>query len=162
MMIDVVGSTALRRARGDADTDDILALLAGIVHDKVMAFGGRVRKSLGEGFLISFPSTAAAVRAAADIQMALLKRNTADPQRAVEIRIGIHTGQVTEQDGDLYGQAVHTAARVTGQAAGGQILTSEEVREDAEPLVDWPFLDSGLFLAARVSGTLAAVRGVVE
>ena len=145
MMIDVVGSTALRRARGDADTDDILALLAGIVHDKVMAFGGRVRKSLGEGFLISFPSTAAAVRAAADIQMALLKRNTADPQRAVEIRIGIHTGQVTEQDGDLYGQAVHTAARVTGQAAGGQILTSEEVREDAEPLVDWPFLDSGLF-----------------
>ena len=33
----------------------------------------------------------------------------------------------------------------TGQAAGGQILTSEEVREDAEPLVDWPFLDSGLF-----------------
>ncbi len=79
------------------------------------------------------------------IQMALLKRNTADPQRAVEIRIGIHTGQVTEQDGDLYGQAVHAAARVTGQAAGGQILTSEEVREDAEPLVDWPFLDSGLF-----------------
>jgi class 3 adenylate cyclase len=145
MMIDVVGSTALRRARGDADTDDFLALLAGIVHDKVMAFGGRVRKSLGEGFLISFPSTAAAVRAAADIQMALLKRNTADPQRAAEIGIGIHTGQVTEQDGDLYGQAVRTAARVTGQAAGGQILTSEEVREDAEPLVDWPFLDSGLF-----------------
>ena len=145
MMIDVVSSTALRRARGDADTDDILALLAGIVHDKVMAFGGHVRKSLGEGFLISFPSTAAAVRAAADIQMALLKRNTADPERAVEIRIGIHAGQVTEQDGDLYGQAVHAAARVTGQAAGGQILTSEEVRENAEPLVDWPFLDSGLF-----------------
>jgi len=145
MMIDVVGSTALRRARGDADTDDILALLAGIVHDKVTAFGGRVRKSLGEGFLISFPSTAAAVRAAADIQMALLKRNTADPQRAVEVRIGIHTGQVREQDDDLYGQAVRTAARVAGQAAGGQILTSEEVREDAEPLVDWPFLDSGLF-----------------
>jgi tetratricopeptide (TPR) repeat protein len=145
MMIDVVGSTTLRRARGDADTDDILALLAGIVHDKVMAFGGRVRKSLGEGFLISFPSAAAAVRAAAAIQIALLKRNTADTQRAVEIRIGIHTGQVTEQDGDLYGQAVRAAVRVAGQAAGGQILTSEEVREDAEPLVDWPFLDSGLF-----------------
>ena len=45
MIIDVVGSTALRRARGDADTDDILALLAGLVHDKVTAFGGRVRTS---------------------------------------------------------------------------------------------------------------------
>ena len=143
MMIDVVRSTALQRTHRDADTCDILAVLAGIVHDKVMAFGGRVRKSLGEGFLISFPSTAAAVRAAAAIQMAL-KRNTAE-QRAAEIRIGIHTGQVTEQDGDLYGPAVHAAASVTGQAAGGQILTSEEVREDAEPMLDWPFLDSGLF-----------------
>ena len=97
MMTDIVGSTALRRARGDRDADDILGLQAAIVHDEVTAFGGRVRKSLGDGFLISFPSTVAAVRAAAAIQRALQEHNTADPQRAVEIRIGIHTGEVTEQ-----------------------------------------------------------------
>ena len=145
MMTDVVGSIALRRARGDADADDILKLQAGIVHDKVMAFGGRVRKSLGDGFLISFPSAVAAVRAAAAIQGALRKHNAADPQRPVEIRIGIHTGQVTEHDGDLYGQAVHAAARVMAEAVGGQILTSDEVRKHSEPQVDWSFLDSGLF-----------------
>ncbi len=104
-----------------------------------------MRKSLGDGFLISFPSAVAAVRAAAAIQRALHEHNTADPQRAVEIRIGIHTGQVTERDGDLHGQAVHAAARVMAEAVGGQILTSDEVRKHAEPQVDWSFLDSGLF-----------------
>ncbi len=110
-----------------------------------MAFGGRVRKSLGDGFLISFPSAVAAVRSAAAIQDALREHSTADPQRAVEIRIGIHTGQVTEHDGDLFGQAVHAAARVMDEAVGGQILTSDEVRKHAEPQVDQPFLDLGLF-----------------
>ena len=145
MMTDVAGSTALRRTRGDRDVDDILALQAAIVREEVLAFGGRVRKSLGDGFLISFPSAVAAVRAATAIQQALDKHNTADPQRAVEIRIGIHTGPVTERDGDLYGQAVHAAARVMAEAVGGQILTSDEVRKHAELQVDWSFLDSGLF-----------------
>jgi class 3 adenylate cyclase len=64
MMTDVVGSTALRRARGDRTADDILGLQATIVHDHVTASGGWVSKSLGDGFLISFPSTVAAVRSA--------------------------------------------------------------------------------------------------
>jgi predicted ATPase/class 3 adenylate cyclase len=145
MMTDIVGSAALQRARGDRDADDILRLHAGIVSDQVVAFGGRVRKSLGDGLLISFPSAVAAVRAAAAIQAALQKHNIADPQRAVEIRIGLHTGEVAEQDGDLYGQAVHAAARVVAVAVGGQILASDEVRKHTELQVDWSFLDSGLF-----------------
>ena len=145
MMTDVVGSTALRRTRGDRDADDILGLQAAIVRDEVAAFGGWVRKSLGDGFLISFPSTVPAVRAAAGIQRALRENNTASPQRAVTVRIGIHVGQVTEQDGDLLGQAVHAAARVMAEAVGGQILISDEVRKRAEPDLDWSFLDSGLF-----------------
>jgi class 3 adenylate cyclase len=145
MMTDVVGSTALRRALGDQDADDLLGLQAAIVHDEVTAFGGKVRKSLGDGFLISFPSTAAAVRAAVHMQQALHEHNTADPQRSIEIRIGIHTGRVTEREGDLLGQAVHAAARVMAGAVGGQILTTDDVRKDAQPQVEWSFLDSGLF-----------------
>jgi class 3 adenylate cyclase/tetratricopeptide (TPR) repeat protein len=145
MMTDVVGSTALRRTWGDRDLDDMLALQAAIVRDEVAAFGGRVRKSLGEGFLISFPSTVPAVQAAAAIQRAILENNTASPKRTVEVRIGIHVGQVTERDGDLLGQAVHAAARVMAEAVGGQILISDEVRKHAEPDLDWSFLDSGLF-----------------
>jgi class 3 adenylate cyclase/tetratricopeptide (TPR) repeat protein len=145
MMTDLVGSTALRRTHGDRDVDDMLGLQAGIVRDKVAEFGGRMRKSLGDGFLISFPSTVPAVRAAAEIQRALEERSSADPQHAVEVRIGIHTGQVTEHHGDLLGQAVHVAARVMAEAMGGQILTTDEVRKLAEPRLDWSFLDSGLY-----------------
>jgi class 3 adenylate cyclase/tetratricopeptide (TPR) repeat protein len=145
MMTDVVGSTALRRVRGDVGADDILALQAAIVHDQVTAFGGRVRKSLGDGFLISFPSTVAAVRAGAAIQRSLSEHNAADPQRVVEVRIGINTGRVREHDSDLSGQAVHAAARVMDEAIGGQILTSDEVRKHAEPQLDWAFVDLGLF-----------------
>ena len=145
MMTDVVGSTELRRARGDREADEILGLQAGIVQNQVTAFGGRVRRSMGDGFLISFPSTVAAVRAAAAIQAALLEHNIADPQRAVEIRIGIHIGQVAERDGDLLGQAVHVTTRVMAEAVGGEILITDEVRKDAEPQLDYTFLDSGLF-----------------
>src|SRR4029450_3619943 len=145
MMTDVVGSTDLRRARGDHDADDILALQAAIVQHQVAAFGCRGRKSLGDGFLISFPSDVAAVRAAAAIQRALEEHNTADPQRAVEVRIGIHSGQVSERDGDLLGQAVHATARVMAEAVGGEILITDEIRKDAEPQLDYTFLDSGLF-----------------
>jgi class 3 adenylate cyclase/tetratricopeptide (TPR) repeat protein len=145
MMTDVVGSTELRRARGDREADEILGLQAGIVQNQVTAFGGRVRRSMGDGFLISFPSAVAAVRAAAAIQGALEEHNTADPQRAVEVRIGIHIGQVAERDGDLLGQAVHATAHVMAEAVGGEILITDEVRKDAEPQLDYTFLDSGLF-----------------
>jgi class 3 adenylate cyclase/tetratricopeptide (TPR) repeat protein len=145
MMTDVVGSTELRQVRGDRDADDILALQAAIVQRQVAAFGGRVRKSLGDGFLISFTSNVAAVHAAAAIQRGLEEHNSADPQRAVEVRIGIHSGQVTERDGDLLGQSVHAAARVMAEAVGGEILITDEIRKDAEPQLDYSFLDSGLF-----------------
>jgi adenylate cyclase len=145
MMTDIVGSTELRRAHGDRDADDILGLQAAIVQHQVAAFGGRVRKSLGDGFLVSFASNVAAVRAAAAIQRALEEHNTADPQRAVEVRIGIHSGQVSERDGDLLGQAVHATARVMAEAVGGEILITDEIRKDAEPQLDYSFLDSGLF-----------------
>ena len=145
MMTEIVGATTLRRTRGDRDADDMLGLQAAIVRDEVAAFGGRVRKSLGDGFLISFPSTVPAVRAAAAIQRAMQEHNTGNPEHAVEVRIGIHVGNVTEGDGDLLGQAVHAAARVMAEAVGGQILTSDEVRKHAAPDLDWSFLDSGLF-----------------
>jgi class 3 adenylate cyclase/tetratricopeptide (TPR) repeat protein len=145
MMTDVVGSTVLRRARGDQDADEILGLQAAIVREQVTTFGGRLRKSLGDGFLISFTSARAAVRAAAAIQRALHEHNAAEPQHALEVRIGIHTGQVIERDGDLFGQAVHAAAQVMAEAVGGQILTSDELRKHAEPQVDQSFLDLGLF-----------------
>jgi class 3 adenylate cyclase/tetratricopeptide (TPR) repeat protein len=145
MMTDVVGSTALRRTRGDRAADNMLGVQAAIVREQVRAFGGRVCRSMGDGFLITFSSAVAAVRAAAAIQDALEEHNAGDPQRAVDVRIGIHIGQVVERDGDLQGQAVYATARVMAEAVGGEILITDEVRKDAEPQLDYTFFDSGLF-----------------
>ena len=61
------------------------------------------------------------------------------------VRVGIHFGQVAELDADLLGQAVHAAARIMAEAGGGQILITDDVRKEADPQLDWSFLDSGLF-----------------
>ena len=162
MMTEIVGATTLRRTRGDRDADDMLGLQAAIVRDEVAAFGGRVRKSLGEGFLISFPSTVPAVRAAAAIQRAMQEHNTANPEHVVEVRIGIHVGKVTERDGDLLGQAVHAAARVMAEAvrrADPDFRRGAQARRAGSGLV---FLRFRTVLAAWLSRALAALRGVLE
>jgi class 3 adenylate cyclase/tetratricopeptide (TPR) repeat protein len=145
MMTDVEGSTALRRIRGDRLADEILGLHGAIVRVQVGRCGGQERQFLGDGFLLSFPSPVAAIRCAVGIQTALAEHNASDAQREARVRIGIHVGEVSERDGQLYGQAVHVAARITAEAAGGQILVSDVVRQQAEPEGTWRFVDSGLF-----------------
>ena len=145
VMTDVEGSTALRRTRGDRFVNEILGLHAAIVRDQIGTCGGQERQFLGDGFLLSFPSSAAAVRCAIGVQRAHDEHNASNPQRQVRVRIGIHLGEVSEREGLLYGQAVHVAARITAEAAGGQILVSDAVRQQVEPGADWRFVDSGLF-----------------
>jgi class 3 adenylate cyclase len=145
VMTDVEGSTALRRTRGDQFVNEILGLHGAIVRDQIGTCGGKERQFLGDGFLLSFPSSSAAVRCAIGVQRAHDAHNPADPQRQVRVRIGIHVGEVSEREGLLYGQAVHVAARITAEAAGGQILVSDAVRQQVEPGAEWRFVDSGLF-----------------
>ncbi len=145
MMTDVEGSTVLRMERGDEAADEILGLHAQILREQLHKHGGQERQFLGDGFLLSFGSPADAVDCAVDIQRALDEHNTADPERRVRVRIGVHVGEVTEHDGELYGRTLHGAARVMAEAAGGQILVSADVRDALEPAGTWRFVDSGLF-----------------
>src|SRR5215218_4007525 len=145
MMTDMEGSTALRRTVGDELADEILGLHGVAVRDQIGKCGGQERQFLGDGFLLSFPSPVAAIRCAVGIEGAHEEYNASNPQRQVRIRIGIHIGEVSERDGQLYGQAVHVAARITAEAAGGQILVPDAVRKQVEPSAEWPFVDSGLF-----------------
>ena len=60
------------------------------------------------------------------------EHSRASPGAEIRVRIGIHEGTVTQRDGTLYGQAVHAAARIMAEAAGGQILASTAVRDQAD------------------------------
>jgi class 3 adenylate cyclase/tetratricopeptide (TPR) repeat protein len=145
MITDVEGSAALRRARGDRTADEALRVHEAIVRQQVREYGGQERKFLGNGFLLSFASPVAAVRCAVGIEATLAEHNDDDPERALRVRIGIHTGEVSERRGELYGQAVHAAARIAAEAAGGRILVSDDVRRHAGADLGWELVDSGLY-----------------
>jgi class 3 adenylate cyclase/tetratricopeptide (TPR) repeat protein len=145
MMTDVEGSTALRTERGDVVADEILGTHAQILRDQLRRHGGQERQFLGDGFLLSFRSPLDAVHCAIDIQRALEEHNAADPERRIRVRIGIHVGEVNERAGELYGQALHAAARVMAEAAGGQVLVSAAVHDAVQSGGTWRFVDSGLF-----------------
>ena len=106
MFTDVVGSTALRTRVGDAPAQSILDAHDAAVRRTVELHGGRVVKSLGDGYLAVFESARHAVAAAVAIQR--------DRDQPIAVRIGLHTGEVLQQGGDVLGEAVHAAAAHRG------------------------------------------------
>jgi class 3 adenylate cyclase/tetratricopeptide (TPR) repeat protein len=145
MFTDVEGSTALREERGDWIADDMLAIHELVAREHIDASGGHGTQFLGDGFLTIFDSPEKAVACAVAIQHAMDRHNEAHPDRKVRVRIGLHHGEVTERDGNLYGLAVHAAARVVAQAAGRQILLSETVRDLIADEFTGEIADLGLF-----------------
>src|SRR5437879_8153581 len=107
-----------------------------IVGEKINEHAGRRIKGLGDGVMVSFGSTRHAVECALDIQRAITDYSKANPHRKLRIRIGINTGEVVEEAGDIFGAAVNMAARVAGKAKGGQVLVSEVVRQLVGPVVE--------------------------
>lgn len=89
---------------------------------------GRVIKTVGDAFMVEFPSALAAVACALEVQAALSRRNTAvRPEDTIEVRIGIHVGDVVVEGGDLFGEAVNLAARLEPKAPPGEVCVSESV-----------------------------------
>ena len=146
MMTDIVGSTALRRARGDRDADDILGLQAS---DRAAIRSRRSVAACASPWVMgsSSPFRPLWQRSAPPPPSSVRCTSTTPPTRSALSRSASAStsAQVTERDGDLLGQAVHAAARVMAEAVGGQILMTDDVRKHAEPQLDWSFLDSGLF-----------------
>jgi predicted ATPase len=110
-----------------------------IIDDKVADHAGRRIKALGDGFMISFGSARHGVECALAIQEAFADYAKQNPERKIRIRIGLNTGEVVEEAGDIFGAAVNVAARVAAKARGGQILVSEIVRQLVGPVSEMKF-----------------------
>jgi pilus assembly protein CpaF len=139
MFTDVEGSTHLMSTRGFTESHEVMKALEAIVDSKVADHAGRRIKGTGDGFMISFGSARHGVDCAIEIQKAVEEFNKEDPSRKVKIRIGLNTGEVIEEAGDIFGAAVNVAARVAGKARGGEILISEVVRQLVGPVAEIRF-----------------------
>lgn len=120
LFTDIVDSTHISEEMGDVAWSDVIRSHLGKSRRIVEEHGGSVVKTLGDGGMYAFPSGSLALKAAIKIQQA-----TADPTgENLQVRIGAHTGDVVQSDGDYLGMTVNKAARVAAAAESGQILVS--------------------------------------
>jgi class 3 adenylate cyclase len=114
---DVVGSTALSLTMGSEAWSELIGSHLDTLRSIVEENGGSVVKTLGDGGMYAFQSASSALSAAGDIQRAMVGSD-------LEVRIGVHTGDVVRERDDYIGLTVAKAARVASAADGGQILVS--------------------------------------
>jgi class 3 adenylate cyclase len=129
LVTDMAGSTTLAEELGDRRWWQVLQAHNTLVRDEVQAHGGTEVKAQGDGFLVVFPSARDAIRAGVAIQCALASYRDEHPEHPVEVRIGLHTGETVEADGDVFGQNVIAAVRIADAAAPGEVLVSSLTRD---------------------------------
>jgi class 3 adenylate cyclase len=125
MFTDIADSTTIAETIGDGRWSQAVTRHVTQVETIIRDHGGALVKSLGDGTMSSFPSARAALLAANTIQRTIAD-DTAEPR--LQIRIGIHTGDLVEQDGDIFGTVVNKAARIAAIAAPGDIRLSDATR----------------------------------
>jgi class 3 adenylate cyclase/tetratricopeptide (TPR) repeat protein len=145
LFTDVQGSTEMRNQRGDEAAGSILRAQGDLVRHQIEAHAGREVKALGDGFMVAFASARKAVACAVAIQKAIHENNHKNPEREVHVRIGMNSGEVSQQDGDLFGAAVNAASRVAAKAKGDQILVTGVVKQLAGKVSECDFIDRGRF-----------------
>jgi len=119
---DIVGSTQRAAALGDDRWHALLDNHDNVVRHQLERFGGREVNTVGDGFVAMFTSPSVAIECADALV------DAARPL-GIEIRVGIHAGEVEVRGDDIAGMAVHIGARVSALAGPSEVLVSSTVRE---------------------------------
>lgn len=122
LFTDIVDSTRQAEAAGDQKWRSILEAHHSVVRSQLQRYRGREVKTTGDGFLALFDGPARAVHCAQEIVKAVRPLD-------LEVRAGVHTGEVEMIGDDVGGIAVHIAARVAARAHGGEVLASNTVKD---------------------------------
>ncbi len=123
LFTDIVDSTGKALELGDRAWRELLERHHAIVRRELMRFRGREIDTAGDGFFAAFDGPARAIRCACS----LVDRVQED--LGIDIRAGLHTGECEIADGKIAGIAVHTGARVTANAQGGEVVVSSTVKD---------------------------------
>ena len=122
LFTDIVGSTEHAAQVGDRRWKELLAAHDALLADEVERFRGRMVKSTGDGVLATFDGPGRAIRGACAI------RDSAQTL-GIDLRAGLHTGEIELIGDDVAGIAVHIGARVLGRAGSGEVLVSSTVKD---------------------------------
>ncbi len=129
MFTDMVGSTDLTQARGDAAAQEVVRRHNSIVRGALAQYQGKEIKHTGDGIMASFLSAAAAVEATVTIQRQVRQINERMPSLGLHLRIGLNAGEPIEEEDDLFGATVQLAARVCATTNADQTLCTGVVKD---------------------------------
>src|ERR1700741_2324086 len=139
MFTDMVGYSALSQRDGQLALE-LLEEHRQILRKIFPEFNGTEIKTIGDAFLVEFSSALEAAQCAIEIQRALAKRNTDAPAgRQIELKIGVHIGDVIHREGDVYGDGVNIASRIEPLAGAGGICVSMDVERQIRNAVETRF-----------------------
>jgi class 3 adenylate cyclase len=123
---------------GDRRWLEVLHEHNAIIRRQVAECGGFEVKAEGDGFMLAFQSARTALGCAIEMQRALAERNDG-AEEPIKVRVGLHTGEAIKEGEDFFGKHVILAARIAGQAKGGEILVSSLLKELTESAGDVEF-----------------------
>src|SRR6202030_3795265 len=127
MFTDMVGYSALSQ-RNDKLAQELLEEHRQLLREIFPRFNGTEIKTIGDAFLIEFNSALEAAQCAIAIQRALAKRDADAPaERQIQVRIGVHIGDVVHRGGDVYGDGANIASRIEPLAGAGGMCVSMDV-----------------------------------
>jgi adenylate cyclase len=141
---DIAGYSRLMGADEEGTLTRLKAHRRELIDPKIAAHRGRLVKTTGDGLLVEFASVVNALRCASEVQQAMIGRNAGTPAaERIDLRIGVHQGDIVVEEGDIFGDGVNVAARLEALAEPGGICVSARVQEDAAGKLDLAFHDTG-------------------
>src|SRR3984957_19877222 len=145
------------------DEEGTLARLKSVrktfVDPAIATHRGRIVKTTGDGVLVEFASAVDAVRSSADVQRKMSEYNRALPQdQRIDLRIGIHIGDIIIDDSDIFGDGVNIAARLEAIAEPGGVCISDDAHRQIRGKVDIVFDDMGLQSLKNIAEPMRAWR----
>src|SRR5215467_4000843 len=161
MFTDMVGYTAL----GQKNESLSLALVdeqRKLIRPILIRHNGREVKTIGDAFLVEFPSALDAVRGAYDIQRATREFNfSLQEERRIHLRIGVHLGDVVDFDGDISGDAVNVASRIEALAEDGGVCVTRQVYDHVQNKFEVPLESLGVKPLKNVNAAMEVYKMVM-
>ena len=122
LFVDVVGSTERLTEVGDSSWRVVLDRFDGVARSALTMYGGTLVDTTGDGLMATFDGPARAIRGALHLRDELRRAG-------LDVRVGLHAGEIVRRGSDLAGLAVHIGARVVDLAAPGEVLVTRTVRD---------------------------------